>query len=501
MATDYKHKKQAPVMSSPLSLLKKMRRTPLQCEESTTRGQRENLSTESQVLNDQNPSVATTTRPNDAEFVKFKASKKERPSEDFVVRKRFPTPVLPRENSSAASGDFELMSSMVQRLTSLERTLTSQKEEMTRKDNVISVLREQLKAKEDAASGHVESCGHLERRCKQLQHQVDDMESFLNDYGLIWVGDKKPSNAAQQKHTSITGTSVVRNFRMDFDLVIQMIKELNVVAGESFVRSTSTGAQLARNDPVELKLYSNGIVMFNGPFRSYQENSTQQCMQDLMEGYFPSELQGRFPNGVPFEVHDRREEEFVLRAPWDKFPGKGQAVREKKEESPSKAGSQFPGKTVKTNQFLNRLPKVTVKAGQVVDIRDAVRPTWQGSSDTYNSCSAVFVNTPALRATDDSMHTITSDQASSARNIVTLKVKSEDGDRTYLLKMSISETVGHLRQHLDTHRGRNLAGYDIISASPQCHYHDDRQTLGSCGLATNTTILLRGRKNTNKASV
>ncbi|XP_061531779.1 UBX domain-containing protein 11 [Phycodurus eques] len=439
-------------MSSPLSLLKKTRRTPLQCEESTRRGQRENLSTE-------------------------------RPSEDFLAGKRFPAPVLCCEKSGAAPGDVELMSSMAQRLTLLERMVTSQKEEIARRDNVISLLREKLKAKEDSESGHVESCSHLEGRCKQLQHQVDDMESFLNDYGLIWVGDKKLS------------TSVVRDFRMDFDLVVQMIKELNVLAGEPFVRSTPTGAQLARNDPVQLKLYSNGIVMFNGPFRSYQENSTQQCMQDLMEGYFPSELQGRFPDGVPFEVHDRREEEFVLRAPYDKFPGKGQAVREKKEERSIKVSSQFPGKRLRTNQFLNRLPKVMVKAGRVIDIRDS------GSPDTCNSCSAIIVNTPALQAMEDSMHTITSDRPFSARNIVTLKVKSEDGDCTYLLNMGISETVGHLRQHLDTYRGHNLAGYDIISAYPQCHYHDDCQALGSCGLTTNATLLLRGRKNTNKSSI
>lgn len=64
---------------------------------------------------------------------------------------------------------------------------------------------------------------------------------------------------------------------MNFDLVLQRIKELNVLAGEgeSFVQSTATGAQLARKDPVQLSLYSNGIVMFEGPFRSYQEHSTQ----------------------------------------------------------------------------------------------------------------------------------------------------------------------------------------------------------------------------------
>lgn len=64
---------------------------------------------------------------------------------------------------------------------------------------------------------------------------------------------------------------------MNFDLVLQRIKELNVLAGEGecFVQSTATGAQLAKKDPIRLSLYSNGIVMFDGPFRSYQEQSTQ----------------------------------------------------------------------------------------------------------------------------------------------------------------------------------------------------------------------------------
>uniref|UniRef100_A0A3P9NV46 UBX domain-containing protein 11 n=1 Tax=Poecilia reticulata TaxID=8081 RepID=A0A3P9NV46_POERE len=78
--------------------------------------------------------------------------------------------------------------------------------------------------------------------------------------------------------------------------------ELNTGEGESFVQATGTGAKLAKKDPIQLRLYRNGIVMFDGPFRSYQEHSTQQCMQDLMDGYFPSELQQRFPDGIPFEV-------------------------------------------------------------------------------------------------------------------------------------------------------------------------------------------------------
>lgn len=64
---------------------------------------------------------------------------------------------------------------------------------------------------------------------------------------------------------------------MNFDLVLQRVRELNVLAGdgESFVQTTAKGAQLATKDPVPLRLYRNGIVMFDGPFRSYQEHSTQ----------------------------------------------------------------------------------------------------------------------------------------------------------------------------------------------------------------------------------
>lgn len=86
--------------------------------------------------------------------------------------------------------------------------------------------------------------------------------------------------------SSPTDASVVRNFRMNFDLVLQRIRELNVLAGEGecFVQSTATGAQLAKKEPIQLSLHSNGIVMFDGPFRSYQEQSTQVSFAKLLRG-------------------------------------------------------------------------------------------------------------------------------------------------------------------------------------------------------------------------
>nr|XP_019946802.1 PREDICTED: UBX domain-containing protein 11 [Paralichthys olivaceus] len=476
-------------MSSPLSMLKKARRTPLQGPpgEQWSREKvpfRRNLLKEFQAelvdddddSSDPNPpklchnpaSVAPTTKP--------KAPLKK----------------------GAPPSNLELMSAMMQRVTLLEKQVRGQAQELEHKDKKISVLEEKLQTqKESERARDLSGRDDLERRCQELQNQVHEMESFLNDYGLIWVGDGESSDAAECEQTHSSGTSGVTGFHMNFDLVLQRIKELNILAGEgeSFVRSTATGAQLAQKDPVHLRLYSNGIVMFDGPFRSFRKHSTQQCMQDLMDGYFPSELQDRFPDGVPFKVHDRRDEEFIFRPPWDRFPGEGRAVCGEKDDSSNVVSCQTQGKKLTTDQFLSRMPKVVVKAGRVIDIRESLRATLQGSSAAQSSDPAILIDTAALQAMKERLQASSSDRPSSARDIITLKVKSEDGDHTYVLTMCFSETIGHLRQYLDKHRGGGLPGYDIISAYPQCCYEDNSRTLQSCGVTTNATLLLRRRQH------
>uniref|UniRef100_A0A3Q3GYC6 UBX domain-containing protein 11 n=1 Tax=Kryptolebias marmoratus TaxID=37003 RepID=A0A3Q3GYC6_KRYMA len=280
-------------MSSPLSMLKKTRRTPLPGTLNEQRGKQKvpfkrNLLQEIQAeLISEDPNAPLSSHANITSTSKSHAPKKQ----------------------GGPPSDFELMAAMMQRVTSLEATVRSQAREIQDKEKHISVLERRLRAQEESGSARRPSSGgdDAERRCQRLQSQVQQMEKFLSDYGLIWVGDD--SAESEGTHSSDgdlwqTGPPADRSFCMNFDLVLRRIRELNVLTGEgeAFVQATACGAKLARKDPVQLWLYSNGILMFNGPFRSYQEHSTQQCMQDIMDGYFPSELQDRFPDGVPFEV-------------------------------------------------------------------------------------------------------------------------------------------------------------------------------------------------------
>ncbi|KAM4735183.1 UBX domain-containing protein 11 [Anableps anableps] len=472
-------------MSSPLSMLKKTKRTPLQdslMDEQRGNGKvafKRNLLQEIKatlVADDSlNPKPPQSNTPNNiASTSKSAAALKH----------------------GAAPSDFELMAAMMQRITALENTLRSQAHELDQKDKKISVLEEQLRSQEESESTPcLRSRCDLKKRCQLLQNKVQEMENFLSDYGLIWVGDEDTSDSEERRQTTSSGLPADRGFQMNFDLVLQRIRELNVLAGEgeSFVQVTGTGAKLAKKDPIQLKLYRNGIVMFDGPFRSYQELSTQQCMQDLMDGYFPSELQQRFPDGVPFEVHDRRDNEFMVRMPWHAFPGDGQAVCG--EESANSVGF-MSDKKLTTDQFLSKLPKLVVKAGNVINIRGSLRRTLQGSSDAQSSSSEILIDTPALQAMMDRTQMINSDKP--PRAVITLKLKSENGNHTYIMKMSLSETVGQLRGYLDKHRGVSQPGYDIISAYPCCSFSDDNQTLQSCGLSANATLLLRKRQQGNQ---
>lgn len=74
-----------------------------------------------------------------------------------------------------------------------------------------------------------------------------------------------------------TGDATTKYSQINFDLVQQNIKDLNILAGEgeAAVEHVTGGARLKRPDPIPLTLFQNGIVMFNGPFRSFSQPSTQ----------------------------------------------------------------------------------------------------------------------------------------------------------------------------------------------------------------------------------
>ncbi|XP_056618634.1 UBX domain-containing protein 11 isoform X2 [Triplophysa dalaica] len=423
-----------------------------------------------------------------------------------------------KATEASAPSDFELMSSMMQKISLLEKKVKTQAMDIECKAQRISVLEDKLSLLQETREKSVNDDTQdeeLSKLCLRLQKQVLEMEKFLNDYGMIWVGNCEEPDVLWLPETELanksTGASVPRRFEMNYDLVMQNIQELNILAGEgeSHVTPMPGGAKLTQQSSTPLWLYKNGIIMFSGPFRSYQDPTTQECIQDLMDGFFPSELQERFPCGVPFQIHDRREEEFIVRRPWTEFPGKGQTIDGacgQSEDGSEQAmfrspkPSQIPGTKLSMEQFLRKLPECVVKSGKVISIRDSIKAHLQGMPDGATSQLTTIVETPVLQALRES------ETDCSLEDITTLRIKSEAGVETFIVKMHFSETIGDLRLYLDMKRQPGGPPYDIISTFPKRCYNDDTQTLLSCGLIPNAVLILRPQassyrqqRNTEKA--
>ena len=60
--------------------------------------------------------------------------------------------------------------------------------------------------------------------------------------------------------------------------------------GEQKIVESTNGAtfQPQVTDKIRLVLYENGICVFNGPFREFNDLKTQQFCKDIMDGYFPT---------------------------------------------------------------------------------------------------------------------------------------------------------------------------------------------------------------------
>ncbi|XP_066838477.1 UBX domain-containing protein 11 isoform X2 [Anser cygnoides] len=381
---------------------------------------------------------------------------------------------------------MELMSSIMQKISLLEQKIDKQAQEIQLKDRRIAELEEKMKTLQKGEDAPDSSTAEdLEMRCLQLQTQVWEMERFLNDYGLIWVGERHEQLEGLQslkdedlpaKSLWKPGEAVVSKHEIDFDLILENVKDLNMLAGEgiSQIEHTPQGARLRQQEPLPLTLYQNGIVMFDGPFRSYEEPSAQQCLQDIMDGYFPSELQMRYPDGIPFQVTDKRDVVFQEGDLPGSFPGLGQAVGHSESRKVQET-DEIPGPKPSSKQFLNKLSKSSVPGGEAINIRDSVRATQQGSDGMWSN-REILVETPRLSALKRYRHSPaipasprshlppiqslqvfsggsvglkrTEEAGAPAPEICTLRIKSESGEQTYTVRMLFTETIGELRQHL-----------------------------------------------------
>ncbi|KAL8607707.1 hypothetical protein ACOMHN_039381 [Nucella lapillus] len=414
--------------------------------------------------------------------------------------------------------------------TNVTVQVVQQGEDLFTKDRFIQQLQDRLKIfimargdnahsqnEEEEGEGSQQRIQKLERHCLILQQQVHEMESFLADYGMVWVGKGAGRDSETPDAKDSRGVfGGVPPFIIDFDLLMENIQDLNAIAEEGNTPSlqhTTSGARFTTQSPVAVTFYANGLTLAGGPFRPYSDPVTRLCVLDFLDGYFPSELQSRYPEGVSFSVSDKRQVVFQPDGGSGVFKGVGNTlgVSPALTQVSPKEGTSADHQTMPTvpPEGLTQNSKSgtsvqTDVSPDLLSVVSDVQQTVKGDvSGGTRSPGEIHADQPDVSDEVETEVSMASQGSDGKKGVVppdtsTLRIKSESGNQTYLLYMRSTETIGHLRRYLDAHRTKeNLhSDYLICSTHPRKVYTDDCATLQSCSLFPNGVLHLQAKTHT-----
>lgn len=198
----------------------------------------------------------------------------------------------------------------------------------------------------------LEELADLREENAALRSRVRDMEAFLAEYGLRWVGNGDGDDGgavtavegpSRGSSSSGDGDAAEADVDLDFPLLKLRIAQLNELVGAGKARVVAVGGVHKLEVPRELPLilYADGFVLGDtpvipagppgssgaayggssgitgtsstsassgpqpGPFTRYGSPAGRAFLQDVMDGFFPSALRAAFPEGVPLGMLDR----------------------------------------------------------------------------------------------------------------------------------------------------------------------------------------------------
>eukprot|EP01029_Cantina_marsupialis_P028848 TRINITY_DN778081_c0_g1_i1.p1 TRINITY_DN778081_c0_g1~~TRINITY_DN778081_c0_g1_i1.p1 ORF type:complete len:454 (-),score=115.56 TRINITY_DN778081_c0_g1_i1:210-1571(-) len=385
-------------------------------------------------------------------------------------------PLSGRQRASAGkTSDVALMASMTQRMNRLEKSNRLMNAELEKKNKEVKHLKVQLRSLQSAKGSDEETQIELTRLALEndkLKIQLKEMHKFLNDYGLVWVGN----DATETKESDDSQ----KEFVFDFDRVFTQIKQLNQLAGKDKAQIVSIGERMKKLQfprGIPLILYKDGIMLKRGPFRTYKEESTQQFVKDIIDGFFPFEFKDEFPDGVIFDAQDRRTEYFSSPAR-DRSGG----MKLSTEEAPP----------MSVDKFLEKLPQKVLHKGEFIDVRDEVKQRLLGDKGEVKGKSVV-VQTEALKEMVlDSNPSTRPLSARISQEVTTLQIRSTSGSRqTFVLRMRETDTIADVTKAVAEEMKVDATTVSLFSAFPRKQYNNPSVTLKSAGLSGNAMLLMQ----------
>ncbi|UPQ99722.1 UBX domain-containing protein [Chloropicon primus] len=398
-----------------------------------------------------------------------------------------------------------LNTSVLSRLNKVERELKQAKECIRRKDDEIRELKAQLRDGQrgtDAPGSR--SDDSMKQYVSEMRAEIAEMKAFLNDYGMVWIGGQKvssgwggssSSDARAGGQANGAGASSSRKEitlpKENIRLLEKSVKELNEMMGEE--RSAK------KRERVTLKVFKDGISFNRKPFRPYSDKTAQLVIRDLIDGYFPQELKGDYPEGVKILLVVNDDQTYEQSTVQEEKPAVVSKPKPKPRSNIRQLGNldDKEEEEASTESFLEKVPKTVIQNGKIVQMREEIGSLVHLEEKVVPEKTAIHslftqkLNMAALAKLDEDLSEEEEDEGREEPKTV-IQIKREDGMQTYVLKLPYWATIRDVRKALNSHR-QDKGGKDkyvLRSAFPPQIYNDERKTLEEAGLVPNATLFM-----------
>lgn len=237
-------------------------------------------------------------------------------------------------------------------------------------------------------------------------------------------------------------------------------------------------------------------------------------MQDILDGYFPSELKDEHPDGMIFEVSDKSGAMYSS-------PNLGtdgfSRVAASKSHPVSLAQVGQPHLNLGIKEFMSALPVSIIAGGSVVHVKEGIAKLLSATADApIASSSTTIVSTPVGVSEDTPIATIqvrtsgTTHPTCHCHDIllrhqllvlspthddpfhVPLQVKSADGLQTLVVKLPYSSTVRDLMHQVSKHHAVDSTSYELRTAYPRRALEAMDATVEEAKLVPTAVVYMKG---------
>jgi len=368
-----------------------------------------------------------------------------------------------RKSVKTTIDDGKLVLAMARRLTNaqkqikkLTKTIATRDKEILRREKQNMKLKIEMENDKEVPQYIMEELVKLRMDNERMDKQIVEMEAFLKDYGLTWAGFRALQDEEAEEVEELKKERDTNGIFFNVDEFLEKLRHLSSIVGSHRIQNINKNVhKFTGPEELSLIVHKNGLFIKNGPLRSYNLPECRSFIQDVLDGYFPSELKKMFPRGVRFVTVDKRDIDCPVGVACSKNAEVGQ---------------------VDIKKLKKKLPESVIKNGEVIPVKKAI------FKRVSISPTLTYIKRP-----DEKEDFITD-----CSNYTVLKIRFPDS-QTKEIKLPNTTKMRELYSRLKSEPSHPKGQAQLMSIFPRRIYECDDETLADLGLTGKKETLVLSR--------